>query len=189
MTHEYAWKDIISIKTFPHLPNYIVPLVINSSTLLCPSAGNHRPITVTSLCFLDFCISGFFQYVHFICLVSFTHNNYVSYFRGIHLEMLCLSDEFPLYHYGIDYKTRNCLEFIIFVINLTSVQFSSVTQSCPTLWEPMNRSMPGLPVHHQLPEFTQTHVHQIGDAIWPSHPLSSPSPPAPNSSQHQGLFQ
>ena len=70
-----------------------------------------------------------------------------------------------------------------------SVQFSSVPQSCPTLCDPMNCSMPGLPVHHQLPEFTQTHVHRIGDAIQPSHPLSSPSPPAPNPSQHQSLFQ
>ena len=70
-----------------------------------------------------------------------------------------------------------------------SVQFSSVAQSCLTLCDPMNRSMPGLPVHHQLPEFTQTHVHWVGDAIQPSHPLSSPSPPAPNPSQHQSLFQ
>ena len=68
-------------------------------------------------------------------------------------------------------------------------QFSSVTQSCPTLCNPMNRSTPGLPVHHQLPEFTQTYVHQVSDAIQPSHPLSSPSPPAPNPSQHQSLFQ
>ena len=68
-------------------------------------------------------------------------------------------------------------------------QFRSVTQSCPTLWDPMNCSTPGLPVHHQLPEFTQTHVHQVSDAIQPSHPLLSPSPPAPNPSQHQGLFQ
>ena len=60
-----------------------------------------------------------------------------------------------------------------------NVQFSSVTQSCPTLCNPMNRSMPGLPVHHQLPEFTQTHVHRVHDAIQPSHPLLSPSPPAP----------
>ena len=66
---------------------------------------------------------------------------------------------------------------------------SSVTQLCPTLCDPMNRSMPGLPVHHQLPEFTQTHGHQVSDAIQPSHPLSSPSPPAPNPSQHQSLFQ
>ena len=70
-----------------------------------------------------------------------------------------------------------------------SVQFSSVTQSCPTLWDPMNCSTPGLPVHHQLLEFTQTHVHWVSDLIQPSHPLLSPSPPAFNLSQHQGLFQ
>ena len=69
------------------------------------------------------------------------------------------------------------------------VQFSSVAQSCPTLCDPMNGSTPGLLVHHQLPEFTQTHAHRVGDAIQPSHPLSSPSPPAPNPSQHQALFQ
>ena len=63
---------------------------------------------------------------------------------------------------------------------ICSVQFSSVTQSCPTLCDPMNRSTPGLPVHHQLPESTQTHVHRVSDAIQPSHPLSSPSPPDPN---------
>ena len=70
-----------------------------------------------------------------------------------------------------------------------SVQFSSVTQSCPTLCDPMNRSTLGLPVHHQLLESTQTHVFWVSDAIQPSHPLSSPSPPASNPSQHQGLFQ
>ena len=68
-------------------------------------------------------------------------------------------------------------------------KFSSVTQSYPTLCDPMNRSTPGLPVHHQLPESTQTHVHRVNDAIQPSHPLSSPSPPALSLSQHQGLFQ
>ena len=67
--------------------------------------------------------------------------------------------------------------------------FSSVAQSCLTPCDPMNRSTPGLPVHHQLPEFTQTHVHRVGDTIQPSHPLSSPSPPVPNPSQHQSLFQ
>ena len=70
-----------------------------------------------------------------------------------------------------------------------SVQFSSVAQSCSTLCDPMNCSMPGLPVHHPLPEFTQTHVHRVGDAIQPSHPLLLLSPPALNPSQHQGLFQ
>ena len=68
-----------------------------------------------------------------------------------------------------------------------TVQFSSVTQLCPTLCDPLNRSTPGLPVHHQLPEFTQTHIHQVSDAIQLSHPLSSPSPPAPNPSQHQSF--
>ena len=68
-------------------------------------------------------------------------------------------------------------------------QVRSVAQSCPTLCDPMNRSTPGLPVHYQLPEFTETHVQRVSDAIQPSHPLSSPSPPAPNPSQHQSLFQ
>ena len=66
-------------------------------------------------------------------------------------------------------------------------QFSSVAQLCPTLCDPMNCSTPGLPVYHQLPEFTQTHIHWVGDAIQPSHPLSSLSPPAPNPSQHQSF--
>ena len=67
--------------------------------------------------------------------------------------------------------------------------FSSVAQLCPTLCEPMDCSMPGFPVHYQLPELAQTHVHQVNDAIQPSHPLSAPSPPAFSLSQHQGLFQ
>ena len=70
-----------------------------------------------------------------------------------------------------------------------SHQIRSVAQSCPTLCNPMNRSRPRLPVHHQPPEFTETHVRQVSDAIQPSHPLSSPSPPAPNPSQHQIVFQ
>ena len=75
------------------------------------------------------------------------------------------------------------------VVVIQLLQFSSVAQSCLTLCDPMNRSMPGLPVHHQLPEFTQTQVHRVSDAIQPSHPLASPSPSAPNPSQHQSLFQ
>ena len=74
-------------------------------------------------------------------------------------------------------------------VRLVSQSVSSISQSCLTLCDPMNRSTPGLPVHHQLPEFTETHVHQVSDAIQPSHPLSSPSRPAPNPSQHQSLFQ
>ena len=79
----------------------------------------------------------------------------------------------------------NCYVYIY----LSSVQFSSVAQSCLTLCDPMNHSTPGLPVHHHLPEFTQTHVHWVSDTIQPSHPLSFPSSPAPNPSQHQSLFQ
>ena len=84
-----------------------------------------------------------------------------------------------------DIKNKRITDFK----NKLTVQFSAVAQSCPTLCHSMNRSTPGLPVHHQLPEFTQTHVHRVGDAIQPSHPRSSPSPPAPNPSQHQSLFQ
>ena len=82
---------------------------------------------------------------------------------------------------------KNKFHFVIDI--LFSSQFSSVAQSCLTLCDPMNRSMPGLPVQHQLPEFTPTHVHRVSDAIQPSHPLSSPSPLAPNPSQYQSLFQ
>ena len=79
------------------------------------------------------------------------------------------------------------LNSIIYTL-ISSIQFISSAQSCPTLCNPMECSMPGLPVYHQLPEFIQTHVHRVGDAIQPSHPLLSPSPPAFNLSQHQGLF-
>ena len=76
---------------------------------------------------------------------------------------------------------------MISILQFSSVHFSSFTQSCQTLCDPMNCSTPGLPVHHQLPEFTRTHVHRVGDTIQPSHPLPSPSPPALNLSQQQGL--
>ena len=91
----------------------------------------------------------------------------------------------------VNLAAKCVMVFILFLKlwGFSSVQFTSVAQSCPTLCDPMNRSTPGLPVHHQLPEFTQTHIHRVGDAIQPSHPLSSPFPPAPNPSQHQGLFQ
>ena len=85
--------------------------------------------------------------------------------------------------------STHILSNFLFSLQFSSVQFRPVAQSCPTLCNPMNRSTPGLPVHHQLPEFTQTHVYRVGDAIQPSHPLSSPFPPAPNPSQRQSLFQ
>ena len=94
------------------------------------------------------------------------------------------------FHASLIKTLKNNCSINHFLWSITACQsVSSVTQSCPTLCDPMNHSMPGLPVHHKLPEFTQTHVHRVGDAIQPSHPLLSPSPPAPNPSQHQGLFQ
>ena len=93
-----------------------------------------------------------------------------------------------IYHYTAYYLSYNH-HLALSSTAIYTFQFSSVAQSCPTLCDPTNHSTPGLPVHHQLPEFTQTHVHQVGDAIQPSHPLSSPFPTAPNPSQHQSLFQ
>ena len=78
---------------------------------------------------------------------------------------------------------------MMWFLSLVYSQFSSVTKSCQTLCDPMDCSMPGFPVHHQLPELARIHVHQVSDAIQPSHPLSSPSPPAFNLSQHRGVFQ
>ena len=92
---------------------------------------------------------------------------------------------YEIFKPGIKLKSKS----VFLYAPLSLIQFSSVTQSCPTLCNPMNRSTPDLPVHHQLLEFTQTHFHWVGDAIQPSYPLSSPSPPAPNPSQHQSLFQ
>ena len=92
--------------------------------------------------------------------------------------------------YSLKTNLGTALHFSFFFFKRSElIQFSSVAQSCMTLCNPMNRSTPDLPVHHQLLEFTQTHVHRVNDAIQPSHPLSSPSPPAPNPSQHQSLFQ
>ena len=95
-------------------------------------------------------------------------------------------ESFQLLSFAIIKKIYNKY---VYAFLIDSVQLSSVAQSCPTLCDPMNRSMPVLLVHHQLPEFTQTHVHRVSNAIQPSHPLSSPSPLAPHPSQHQSLFQ
>ena len=134
-----------------------------------------------------------------------------KFFSQLFLNVNILYNQLSKHRSQYQYNIINCrfyLEFISFpirvpflfqnpiqdptmhlIILLASVEFISVAQSCPTLCDPMNHSMPGLPVHHQLPEFTQTHVHRDSDAIQPSHLLSSPSPPAPNPSQHQSLFQ
>ena len=108
------------------------------------------------------------------------------------LRWLCVPSRFISPWFRACYNNRNCLwnrKMPSFSYFRVGPQFSSVAQSSPTLWAPMDCSMPGLPVHHQLLGLTHTHVHWIGDAIQPSHPLSPPSPPAFSLSQHQGLFQ
>ena len=109
--------------------------------------------------------------------------NYAPVFHGRCKEPFCIptirAQEFQFLHI----LTSTYFLFVCFFI-----QLSSVSQSCPTLCDPMDCSTPGFPVHHQLLELAQTHVHQVSDAIQPSHPLSSPSPPPFNISQHQGLF-
>ena len=114
----------------------------------------------------------------------FKKNNSFLLGRG---QILPVSKNTATKGWGEATKSNYCIERSC--SSSSSVQFSSVAQSCPTLCDLVNRSTPGLPVHHHLPEFTQTHVHQVRDAIQPSHPLLSPSPPAPNPSQHQNLFQ
>ena len=113
---------------------------------------------------------------HFL---PFTLENFCCLIFPKHLFFFCS------HHYSF----LKSLPIEFFFFSWYPVQFSSVAQLCLTLCDPMNHSTPGLPVHHQLPEFTQTLVHWVGDAIWPPDPLSSSSPPAFSLSQHQGLFK
>ena len=115
-----------------------------------------------------------------VSLLHTSHHTHVKFILLLIQILLLLCSETDCHvikgHYHLDPQTHFCL---------SSVQSLSHVRLC----DPMNRSTSGLPVHHQLPEFNQTHVHQVDDAIQPSHPLLSLSPPAPNPSQHQGLFQ
>ena len=97
----------------------------------------------------------------------------------------CINNDIGSGSLPLEFLGSVILGGICYITVLTSFQFSSVAQSCPTLCDPMNHSTPGLPVHHQIPEFTRTHIHRVSDAIQPCHP----SPPALNPSQHQGIFQ
>ena len=107
------------------------------------------------------------------CIAEIKHSMYINYITAVG---------------DCSHEIKRCL-LLGRKIMIKLDQIRSVAQSCLTLCDPRNCSTPGLPVHHQLPEFTQTPVHRVSDAIQPSHPLSSPSPPAPNSFQHQSLFQ
>ena len=113
------------------------------------------------------------------------HHHGVRKRRLVHVSTSCLSPLSLIFHIKLLCSDSSYAQLSLKL----SVQFSSVAQSCPTLCDSMNCSTPGLLVHHQLLEFTQTHIHRVSDAIQPSHPLSSPSPPAPNHSEHQSLFQ
>ena len=123
--------------------------------------------------------------IHPICHFSYVFTQFVLH----HKISFNILDYNPAWKLKFCTKKKNGNRAIYWNINASFIQFSSVAQSCPTLCNPMNHSTPGLPVHHHLTEFTPTHVHRVRDAIQPSHPLSSPSPPAPNPSQHQSLFQ
>ena len=105
---------------------------------------------------------------------------------GTHRPHFCLLTPLPSASLLPHTDNLTCMPMTLVAL---SVQFSSVAQSCLTLYDPINCGTPGLPVHHQLPGFTQTHIRRVGDAIQPSHPLLSPSPLAPSPSQHQSLFQ
>ena len=143
----------------PYIYTYPLPLGL-------PSSSDHQSVLSKVPCAIQHVLTSYLFYMKYqwcICV----HTN------------LPVSPTAPLF-----FHTVNGIH--MFVLYL---QFSSVAQSCPTLCDPMNHSMPGFPVHHQIPEFTQTHVHRICDTIQPSHLLLSPSPPAPNPSQHQSLFQ
>ena len=134
---------------------------------LLPQAGQKVPCKAATQHFIAICCHGRFLHLSSSRSASGPPSCQPCWWSPFHLYLL----------------------FLVCFLALIWLQFSSVAQSCLTLCNLMNHSMPGLPVHHQLPESTQTHVHQVGDAIQPFHPLSSPSPPAPNPSQHQGLFQ
>ena len=142
-------------------------------------------------------------YKIFLLLIDFIHNSFISLNPAnpplpptcspllitSFFLCLCICFSFAIYInlYYFLYSTHK--QYHTVFVFFSQTYFSSVAQSCLTLCDPMNRSTPGLPVHHQLPEFTQTHVHWVGDAIQPYHSLLSPSPPAPNPCQRQGLFQ
>ena len=142
------------------------------------------------------------MHCHFYWLTISFHSHYItmSFLKGKGIVLLLQIKKLFTDNYYCLWSTSWVLDLFIHhlwcmkhqqssTFIARSDQIRSVTQSCPTLCDPVNRSTPGLPVHHQRPEFTQTHVHRVSDAIQPSHPLSSPSPPAPNPFQHQSLFQ
>ena len=124
----------------------------------------------------------YYQQIQLFCLISLSVSTLSKSYQAFWISFLKKRKLFKNLWVFLTFDPKLSLIFY-------SAQFSPVTQSCPPLCDPMNHSTPGLPVHHQLLESTQTYVHCVGDVIQPSHPLLSPSPPALNLSQHQGLFK
>ena len=128
---------------------------------------------------------------HIIALISLASKVMLKILQARHQQYVNCELPGVQAHFRKGRGTRDQIANIWWIIKKATVpvQFSSVAQLCLTLCDPMNHSTPGLPVHPQIPEFTQTHIHRVGDTIQPSHPLSSPSPPTLNPSQHQSLFK
>ena len=186
------WTWSIHFSGFHHPPIDVCSTA--SCDFLCrvhldfPSLNSSSFLNLHVLRFLTFVTLSFLNMFSFPFSFWDTHSAYVGYF--------CHSLPFYIMFLFFASVKKNCFKWLVFIsdcffclIKSLFNQIRSVAQSCPTLCNPMNHSTPGLPVHHQLPEFTETHIHRDSDAIQPSHPLSSPSPPAPNPSQHQSFFQ
>ena len=192
----HLWPQMVA--SIPDDPSIMVFLNFGNSTTPFP-----MPLTPISLSPPIFTVSSWVLSLLLLPIYRYWPRIYTysfSSFPNISLKAVIHSSSY-LYHHTqkISGTFKECLlwdRYFAYIISFNfhnkqwiSVQFSSVAQSCPTLCDPMNRIMPGPPVHHQLPELTQTQPHLVGDAIQASYPLLSPSPPAPNPSQHQGLFQ
>ena len=159
----------------------------NSSMLICTVVQRNKPSARTwfiNIYFIFYWLSKTGKYILSVGKVIFL-------WRCLQILSLPLPKEWFSGSYKIPkqgIRKKSCQNSLDFQKLIYKYQFSSVAQSCLNLCDPMNRSMPGPPVHHQLPEVTQTHVHPVGGVIQLSHPLSSPFPPAPNPSKHQSLF-
>ena len=190
----YSFFWFYCFKSFYFLLVILTPLLTSEQVLCLKSRYGHSVQFSHSLVSDSLRPHGLQASVHHQLLeLTQTHVHQVSdAIQPTHLLSSPSPPAFnPSQHQGLfrwvssSHQVAQVLEFQLHLLR----SFSSVAQSCLTLCDPMNHSTPGLPVHHQLPESTQTHVHWVSDAIQQSHPLSSPSPPALNLSQHQGLFQ
>ena len=177
------------VKLLPPIQSFGWIFLIISPTCFCQKTARSKTFPTSILCshscktsqtVLFASISPFYELSLYLLAISPTLSiNNIPFYNAIYITRFI----YLAFSTRLNFFLMHLLQHLV-----QSDQIRSVTQSCPTLCDPMNRSTPGLPVHHQLPEFIQTHVHRVSDAIQPSHPLSSPSL-ALNPSQHQNLFQ